>query len=464
MYYRLTYRSWSNKKSRGDAILCGYRPLLIGQTVSCDVKLPERDDVAPLVVAVILPCEERDGWYVVRKTDTGTVEVNGREVTVGQMLKDGDWLTFADGRNRTDFCFEISKDGEYHPKEGVVYLRNPHRSQTYWLAAAWGAVAVAITLFAFWVRGGNDGLGSTIDCTAYEHDVYPITTDSVFVLCDTLENGVPCKKVIERAALEHPGLGTCFLTDAGLLVTARHCVEPWIVDHDEWNGETLDDNTPVALRMAVEVENWNRGGGEPRREMAAHCVVSFDDGFMHFSSADFCMNKTRDQVVCLGTDTRPLFWRTIMPMGSNRAMELGDFAYLEMADGRKGKVSLASIEDLRRFEEQHNKNVAVLGFPISDDANSERASVVYGNSQHIDFADDSLTTLGCIKMSASIGDGNSGGPVLAYVGDSIKAIGIVSKGDGIGTYTTFWAVPTSEVVGLHRRGGVADDDGLIFRR
>lgn len=462
MYYRLTYRLLANKKGRGDAVLCGFRPLMIGQTVSCDVKLPESDDVAPQVFAVILPNERRDGWYLVKRTDTGTVEVNGQQVAVAQALNNGDLLTFSDGKSRTAFCYELCEDGEYHSKEGVVYLPKPHQEQTYWLTAAWSCVAVVIVLFAFWMRHDNGGQGGNLDCTVYEHDVYQITTDSVFIVCDTLENGVPCKKVLKSAALEHPGLGTCFLTDEGLLVTARHCVEPWIVDHDEWDGQTLDEQTPIAVRMAVEVENWNRQGGQPRLEMASHCVVSFDDGFEHFHSTDFHMNKTRDQVVCLGTDANPLFWRTIMPMGSNRDMELGDFAYTELHE-KRGKISLASIEDLRLFEKQHNKNVAVLGFPISDNANNEMVSVVYGNSQHVDFAD-SLSTQGCLKMSASIGDGNSGGPVFAYVGDSIKAIGIVSKGDGVGTYTTFWAVPTSEIIRMYQQGGVAEENDLIFRR
>lgn len=463
MYYRLTYRSTADRKSRGDSVLCGYRPLLIGQTVSCDVRLPESEEWAPQVFAVILPDERHEGWIVVRRTDEVSVRLNGAEVMVAQVLKDGDVLTLADGKIETVLGFEVCEDGDYHPNEGVVHRRRHVERHLYWLTALWCLVAVAIAGFAWWTRNGGNGLGGGLDCTAYEGSVYPITTDSVFVVCDTVENGVVRRKVMEAAALECPEQGTCFLTDEGLLVTARHCVEPWIVDHDEWNGEVLDENTPVAVRMAVEVENWNRMGQLPRREVIAHSVVSCADGFWHFYSTDFCMDKTRDQVVCLGTDAKPLFWRTIMPMASRCDMELGDFAYVKTPNGEKGNIGLASIEDLRLFENQHDKNVAVLGFPISDKSNTERVSVVYGNSQHVDFAD-SLSTMGCIKMSAPIGDGNSGGPVLAHVGNRIMSIGIVSKGDGVGTYSTFWAVPTAEVVRLFGKGGVAEEDSLIFRR
>ena len=67
-------------------------------------------------------------------------------------------------------------------------------------------------------------------------------------------------------------------------------------------------------------------------------------------------------------------------------------------------------------------------------------------------------------MSAPVNKGNSGGPVLAYVGDQLKAIGIVSKSDARAQQGLFWAVPTTEVVSLHEQGGQVPEETVYYRR
>ena len=80
MYYRLTYISSADKEKRGDYILNGDRPLKIGKSVSCDVRLPEPDEYEPQIFAVILSSDQGKGWYVVRRTDYYDIQVNGSSV------------------------------------------------------------------------------------------------------------------------------------------------------------------------------------------------------------------------------------------------------------------------------------------------------------------------------------------------------------------------------------------------
>ena len=132
--------------------------------------------------------------------------------------------------------------------------------------------------------------------------------------------------------------------------------------------------------------------------------------------------------------------------------------------GLRGTITLARLDDLRAFDAQPDKRIAVLGYPVSDAGTADYISHVYGNSQHLTYTPDSSALDACIAMSAAINKGNSGGPVMARVGKRMMAVGIVSKGDASATQGTFWAVPASEVSELHARGDSLPVEQVRFRR
>ena len=82
----------------------------------------------------------------------------------------------------------------------------------------------------------------------------------------------------------------------------------------------------------------------------------------------------------------------------------------------------------------------------------------------LEFNDSMQAPTGCIKLSAPINRGNSGGPVFALIGDEMKVIGLVSKADGKADQGVFWAVPITEVVSMHRLGDIIEEDTVTFRR
>ena len=168
----------------------------------------------------------------------------------------------------------------------------------------------------------------------------------------------------------------------------------------------------------------------------------------------------------LGTPEKPIYWRTIIPIAKRRDMELGDFAYSKVKGMNIAKgnalISLAKWDEIVSFTNSNDRDIAVMGFPLNDnDVNN--ATVVYGNYMELEINGSISVPNGCLKLSALINRGNSGGPVFARIGNEIKVIGIVSKADGRAEQGLFWSVPITEVTNLHSKGDTIEDIE-IFRR
>lgn len=462
MYYRLTYRNSLCGHRVGESVLCSKRPLDIGQTSVCDIVLPESNDYESVVFATILPLEA-GGWCIVRRTDCYEMTVNGSPLMSATKLSDGDIVTFSGYGITASFDFKILTDSDYDDATGVVYKKA--RTKPSWLLAIGIVVLAAICCVIVVVN--NRGLrNSNID--RYDASIYHIVADSIILVKDTLVDGETREIVVEAAALEQPRSGTCFLTDDGRFVTARHCIEPWVADED-WDGVSTM-TMPVDVRLAVLAETANRnavlGMSDVHWRVKTHCLISGNGKNYEFFSDDFVIDRSRDLVMQLGDDKNPLWFRTIIPVANRRNMELGDWAYVE-AEGMKGLFTLANAEEMAKFDKESNREIAVLGYPVKDNSDGDVVSHTFGNSQHVITP----ANAGCIEMSASVNPGNSGGPVIALIGNSIKVVGIVSKADAHATQGTFWAIPATELDCSNNRGRGhlstnenEADEGLIYRR
>ena len=459
MYYRLTYNnSWQGHKA-GDGILCAKRPLDIGQTAACDVAIPESDLYEPLLFATILPLES-DGWCIVRRTDSFDITVNGKPLMSALQLHDGDSICFSGFGNAVQFTFNIRKDSDYDDASGVVVYHQPRR-RALAIASIVTVVALLVACYAIYSSRNNNGIHN-VNLDSYNASVYHIVTDYVMLVKDTIIEGVVDEIVVESAAFENPLSATCFLTDDGKFVTARHCIEPWVAD-ESWDG-AFEMAMPAEVRLAVLAETANRNG-EGKWRVRTHCTISRDGESYEYLSDDFFINREHDLVLQLGSRERPLWLRTIIPVANRRDMELGDLVYVESPKGLKGAFAMADIEDLNRFDQQTNRDIAILGYPQKENDN-EALTLTFGNGQHIALDGVSSRIKGCIQMSAQINQGNSGGPILALIGNKIKVIGIVSKVDIYASQGTFWAVPATEIT--HATQSKTNDDELssqdLYRR
>ena len=433
-------------------MLCGFTSLNIGQIETCEVRIPDVGNCEPMTYAMICPAKDEQGWLIVKRSDLFDLRVNGKLITLACKLNDGDEIEFIDASCLlAKFSFKIFDDGDYNAASGVSYKQKSSLNITLISTVVVALVAVAIALFALLDDGNSI---AKYDFGEYSGDICQITTDSVFLMSGS--------QVIESVCLEQAAQGTCFLTDSGIFVTARHCVEPWINDED-WDGTVTDAaRMSPALRLATKAETMNRLLGEERYGVRSHCVISYGVQQFEYYSTDFVINKSRDKVLCLGDENNPIYWRTIIPIASCRDMELGDFAYVR-APQFKGAISMAGVDDLAAFSKSNDKDVVVIGYPINNN-NSNILTKVDGKSQQLEWNDDNSALIGCIQMTALINPGNSGGPIFALIDDKPKVVGIVSKADTYAQQGTFWAVPSTEIIEYCASGGASQNDTLIFRR
>ena len=459
MYYRLTYISSSNKERTGDFVQNGNKPLNIGQSASCSVQLPESDLYEPQIFATILKNEDGDGWYMVRRTDCHHVLVNGVEVPVAQMLQNGDKVLFNDGRKLAELKFETFDDGEYDASSGIVYKKYKSYKLYYVAAVVLALAALGMSIYGTLIPRRTDL--RHIDLQPFCESVYQITVDSVYLLCDGI--------TVDSIALTEVAAGTAFLASDGedtLFVTARHCVEPWIND-EEWDGVSSFASMSPEVRLATKTETENRLVGYEKYVLRSHCVIS--NGFEKYDyySTDFYMNKSRDMVLRLGTMNEVIYWRTIFPIAHRKDMELGDFAYIKaeekVRESNEVVYEMAKWDEIKTYIKSRNHDIAVIGYPLNDN-DADDVSVIYGNYTGMALDDSIESPDGCLRLSALINRGNSGGPIVAMIGNDIKIIGIVSKADGRADQGMFWAVPITEVIDMHRQGDQVEQDDITYRR
>lgn len=462
MYYRLTCKSSTDRKLEGYSVFNSLKSIDIGQTSSCDIILPSNGRYEPVVFATIRPLDN-GRWCIVRRTDCYDITINQRRLAIAQELSTKDEIFFSDGENKSTFKFEKFEDGEYDAADGLVYKR--HSSSVKGLVACILLALVAVGIAAYSMLGGRTkDLRHSIP-PEYANALYHIAVDSVTLLHMSYTDGKPHQETIEAIELQEAAVGTCFVTDNGLLVTARHCLEPWL-DDDTWDGKSLNEKMAPDVRMAVKAETANVLAGNDEYILRSHCIVSLGSYSREFYSTDFVMDKSRDMVLQLGTDDNPLFWRTIFPMAHRRDMELGDYAYMRLPDGisRQNALHIANKEEIEKFgEPQNDHDIAVMGYPVNDNDADDNVKTNFGNAQPLEL-DDNKNFVGCMQMTAPINRGNSGGPVLAFIDGKLKVIGIVSKADRRADQQTFWAVPVSEIARTHGSSGKVKDNDKTFLR
>lgn len=442
MYYRL------KDLRTGDSVLCGARCLDIGHTPSCGLRLDAPCDAEPRILASIIPAASGRSWILTRRDDAADISVDSHPVRIARPLTGGERVSV----DSHEYRFSVSSDGDYDPAAGVVYRRRGRRAG---LTAAILTIVVAAAFVAAFVFYGTrtPGVrGAALD--DYSSSLYRIVTDSVYLLRDSAGT-VTVEAAIE---LDNHASGTAFLTRDSLLVTARHCVEPWIGD-EQWDGLPDSPTLSPELALAVQAETANRMAGEEIYRLRTHSVITGAGERYEMYSDDFTIDRSRDQVVCLGTPGRPLYLRSIVPLAHRSDMELGDWARAEMGIG--GSFVAATPGELRVFDAAPDREIAVMGYPVNDGKTDTGVTITYGNSQHADFSGPDGRPAGCILMSAPVNAGNSGGPVVGMVDGELRVIGIVSKADSRSTQGAFWAVPATEI-----SSPVAPDGGdtMIFRR
>ena len=250
--------------------MCGIKPLNIGQKASCDVAIPETMEHTPVVSATIIPNADGDSWRIVRRNDLQGITVNGEDVAIARPLAHGDEINITDGSENAKLRFTVHRDGNYNPSAGIIH--NKRRDNLSRIVAIVAAVlAIGAAIFGFIASRSSHDLRH-VDLEPYNSSIYHITVDSIYLKVDTVINGQACQATIDAIALKDVAEGTCFLTDEGLFVTARHCIEPWLND-EQWDGIHNESMSPE-VALATRAETANRLSGTTKYHLCSHCIIS----------------------------------------------------------------------------------------------------------------------------------------------------------------------------------------------
>ncbi len=200
--------------------------------------------------------------------------------------------------------------------------------------------------------------------------------------------------------------GTAFLLDDGTLVTARHCVEPWLFPSSETDF----------LVNALATMN----GAKVYSIIKAH----YGSETITLTNRDFTQDRSHDAICELedGVSITVVFPGLIKGVGS-QSMYGADWACAHTS--HKGVIT-ADYETSANLKA--GEKLYVLGFPRGLGVNdgSKRVEPIFNE---LSVARDGLNDGGCIMITAGTDHGNSGGPVFANRNGKLVAVGIVSRLD-----------------------------------
>lgn len=403
----------------------GKSTAVIGQTQGCDVLLPNNSQYEDVVFAKILPNKEGNGWHIVKISTFYPIVINGNELNRVHYLKDGDNIEIQ-GQN---LRFNI-REGE----QSAPSITHVHKTGKF----VWGILATICVILAFIGYQLYDYQRERITDAMNAEIMASIFTTRV----DSLQL-VYRDSVVDTYAYASSPIGTAFLTTDSLIVTARHCIQPWlnmVLPHEYAN---IPKMTEWPIEKALFAETENQLSGVDKWRIISFITLTDEDGNSHSLSSDnFKMNYDADDIVELGSYDEPKYWRSISHRYSRRDMMLSDIAVAK--SDKAGNIAMASKSELQSLLNHRGVKLTFVGHPES--------SV---NGSLLDFKSDELR-LPLEEMSESPGrifmiaheggltPGFSGGPVIVRDGSGFKAVGVVSVVDAQNGNRSY-SVPTSEI-------------------
>ena len=292
----------------------------IGHTESCELRLPNETQYEDSVIAVIVKRDDEEGWKLIRLSPykEHEVRVNGMPLESVCFLNNGDHIAI-EGQKQ-ELTFNVRSDDTYNAN-GIVMAKSDN-SVKIWMAV----LTVALVIFGLFYYYNQSITSSMINRA--KSSTYRIVVDSVKLV--KVKDGKTT--VIESYA--ETFRGTLFLTDDSLLVTARHCIEPWLNVSDNLTLDTISKDVPKDVKMALKAvthEMMCDDGSELK--MVSVCSIYQIEPEYKFlfkvESSDFVMDKSRDNIIEYGDYDHVYYWRSISARPRDIDMMMGDFAFMK---------------------------------------------------------------------------------------------------------------------------------------
>lgn len=405
----------------------GDRTAVIGSMEGCDFRLPDASSAFCPVVAKIKPDTDGRGWHIIRCSPTVAVFVNGEPIRRVCYLTDGDVIET--GGNR----FRFNELREANERHSVIRIEHRSSPLTKLLAILVLAIA-AVGAFLIYDYNRERITGSMAEEIA--SSMFMTRVDSIQLV------DVASGKVLESFVYETPPVGSAFLTTDSLLVTARHCLQPWLnaVNPVDFGRLPTLSEWPIARALAVETANQISGTDSLR--LRSFITLTDENGHQTAVSSDrFTLNTSDDDIVELGDYSTPLYWRSISHRYRRCDMMLGDIAATRF--NRAGSIALADSADLRRLLRE-GKRLTFFGYPVTgvNGARLEHCS----DELRLPLSDltEQPGRLMLLSHEGGLTPGYSGGPVIVRDRFGFRAVGIVSVVDDKRESRSY-SVPSSEI-------------------
>lgn len=398
----------------------------IGQVKGCDITVVNHSQYEDEIFAKIIPNREKDGWHLVKITRHWPVSVNGVEINRVWYLNDGDVVDVPNANMK----FNIVNGHRAEPSVVHIHKKN---GALFWCLVAVVAVIAAIVCFRIYDTTRED-LTSAMQ-RQIEASLLSTRVDSLQLL--------RADSVVDSYVYASGPVGTAFITSDSLIVTARHCLQPWlnqVLPHDYAKIPSMKD-WPVRQALMAETENQLSG----LEEFRVVSFVTFTDEAgecFHLSSDDFSLNCELDEIVELGSYSNPQYWRSISHRYSNTGMMLADIAVAH--HDKAGYIPLADVEDIKRLLSKKGTRLSFFGHPESGVNGNQLDRQTDELRIPIATLENDTTHLFMLAHGGNLTPGFSGGPVVARDGIGFKAVGVISVVDEKNGNRSY-SVPTSEI-------------------
>ena len=200
------------------------------------------------VVAYIVPNADKISWRLVKVCEDVEIHVNGDKVHLVYYLSLGDKIKIAD--NEQYYVFDKKK--ENYNSEIIVSLKK----QKWTIAAIFVMMLLVVSYIVIErnVIDPEDDIRKS-EVMEYAGSVFKIIVEDVYYQeIHKTKNGDSIRIIDSLKFKNEIPSGTAFLCEDGKIVTARHCIEPWLVLKDPLSAYKSDDK---CVRWASDAESFN---------------------------------------------------------------------------------------------------------------------------------------------------------------------------------------------------------------
>ncbi len=453
-YYILEHKDASKYHKAGESQKIIIDQVELGRDGNCQVRFDETFSTVSRRHAAIIKDGER--WKLVQLSKTNSTFLNGRPIENEWYLENGDEIQLSVGGPRMGFIVPAGKQSlvsSIKMTERLELFRKqalrPYKTAIACLACVLVLAVAGLTTWNMMMQkdfntqiakaeqtlkgiiGKNAELDSLLAIAQREQArqdslikkyrsqgqvkvVYRGSDTNLSAMLSNVEDDVfflRTTRVIVtdgETELEIDGYGwygTGFLTTDGRFITAKHCVNGWLFPRS--GGMPSGENAEkiiTYLAAGMNTQGW---------KIIAHLEARSKSKVLRFKSTDFVMDHSSEHNLNI---VEGVVWREETSMSA-------DWAYVRT--GQKGNIV---VDATKASSLPVGADLHVLGFPHGWGAiDTYNFNCLYGSCKTSRNGLDD----GIIRVSArNYESGNSGGPVFYNDNGTLKAVGIVSYGQG----------------------------------